>query len=101
MAREGQTAQAVQELRDLNVRFPADQGILNDLIVVLVWDGQAQAAIDLFQKKPAQGYPEYVHGAMFGAYRSLGKTQKALALSDSVLAKDPGNSAWRLRRAQL
>ncbi len=101
LARAGRTGEAADRLAALHRQWPRDRAITNDLIVLLTWAGRYDKAVTLFATRPADQYPDYVLFAVTNSYRNLHNPDAGLRILDDLLARQPGNQPWQLRKALL
>ncbi|HMI91547.1 MAG TPA: tetratricopeptide repeat protein, partial [Polyangiales bacterium] len=86
-ARTGRTAQALEALRPLVASQPARQDLLGDYAVVLGWDGQHAAAIDLLAKIDRAAARPYVLEGLGSSARRLKRLELAESLYRQAIAR--------------
>jgi len=92
-ARSGRTKDALALIKEALAESGGDARVLADYIVLLSWGGLHKEAIEAFAQIP-QGYdcPEYLLEAVARSQRELGDFEKAEALYQKILDKNPENS---------
>ncbi|BHH81908.1 hypothetical protein LA52FAK_01970 [Desulforhopalus sp. 52FAK] len=101
LAREGKTTESIDKLNSYLKTEPGNVPLISDLIVVYVWSGEHQKAIDLFYSYPRTAYPEYVLISILSSYRSLGQSEKALIFLADMPEKSRDSLAVQTKRIQL
>ena len=93
-ARNGQLEIAIAELRQLSAAHP-DPRIDFDLVVVMIWAGQADEALKIYEQRGlAKTAPDYVESTVARAYRSRRSFAEAERIARAALAKQPDDPAW-------
>ena len=101
LAREGNAAKSIEQLEGYLKTYPDNIALVSDLIVVSIWNGDHQKAVDLYHRYPASSYPEYVLISLISSYRNDGQSKEALQLLESVPASLIDTPAVQLRKIQL
>ncbi len=101
LAREGQVDQALEALAGLSQKYPDDQGLIYDRIVILSETGKHRESLKLFDRVGESRVPAFVLHAVVNSCRELNETDFALQLVDAELERDSKAEKWRIRRAQL
>ena len=91
-ARAGRSSQAVASLKPLVERYPARQDLLGDYAVILGWDGQDAAALQLVDRIDRETAPAYVLENLAGSARR----QKNLALAEALYLKSSARFPQRV-----
>lgn len=101
LAREGQTTESIDKLNSYLETHPGNVPLISDLIVVYVWSGEHQKAVNLFRSYPLAAYPEYVLISIISSYRSHGQSEEALRLLADLPEKSTDNLAVQIKKIQL
>ena len=95
-ARNGQLEQAISELRQLAASYP-DPRIHFDLVVVLIWAGQTDEALKIYEQRDlTKTAPDYVESTVARAYRSRRSYVEAERIARAALVKQPDDPAWNI-----
>lgn len=93
-ARQGLMEQAVSDLKRLAAAHN-DLQIAYDLVVVLVWAGHVEEALQIYEQRGlASTAPDYVESTVARAYRSRRSHAEAERIARAALVKQPGDPVW-------
>ncbi len=88
-ARAGRVEPALEVLQSLVARFPEQQDLLGDYVVVLGWAGKHAAALALLDRVDRANAPVYVIESLANSARRLHRYDLAESLYKEALARDP------------
>ncbi len=91
LAREGKYNQAMQIFDDMLGRYPANQALLYDYIVVSTWAGEYKKAADASQGIDLNSAPDYVVAASAESLRKSGRLNDAYEVYKLGYSKYPDN----------
>src|SRR5271169_3740808 len=93
-AREGQTEQAIIELRQILADHPDDKEAALDLAVVLTWAKRPREATDVFERAGVTAPPDWVLLAMARAYRDQQRLADAQRVTREGRLRFPENQLF-------
>lgn len=93
MARDGDAAAALVQLRGLLRQQPADTQLLADTAVVANWAGDDAFAVELLTSHPALQWPASAYEAAARSARNRGDFRKAVVWFDEAVRLDPSRRA--------
>jgi biofilm PGA synthesis protein PgaA len=92
---------ALEGLQQLHREHPTDEKIVADLLSVLVWAGQAEEAIRIYEESNQHVLPNYAKLFLVQAYTETGDLKSSLELIDALIQANPDEAGLQLRKSQL